>query len=162
MQNKVRFSDVRGVNEAKEELESVVDFLKNPAKYEHLGARIPRGVLLTGPPGTGKTLLARAVAGEAGVDFYNKSAAEFDEMLVGLGARRVRTLFEKARKSVSHEESRCLMLFCCALTLSLGQKNGAIIFIDEIDAVGGKRARVASGSGAEVSSCTCMCLLGVP
>ena len=90
----VNFEAVAGVDEAKEELAEVVDFLKNPARYTELGAKIPRGALLIGPPGTGKTLLAKAVAGEAGVPFFSISAAEFIEMFVGVGASRVRDLFE--------------------------------------------------------------------
>ncbi len=113
---KVTFEDVAGVDEAKEELREVVAFLKNPREYGRLGARIPKGVLLVGPPGTGKTLLARAVAGEAGVPFFSISGAEFVEMFVGVGAARVRDLFEQARA-----------------------KAPAIIFIDELDALG--RAR---------------------
>ncbi len=115
----VTFDDVAGVDEAKAELQEVVQFLKNPEHYGRLGARIPKGVLLVGPPGTGKTLLARAVAGEAGVSFFSISGSEFVEMFVGVGAARVRDLFEQAR-----------------------QKAPAIIFIDELDALG--RAR---GSG---------------
>lgn len=111
-----RFEDVKGADEAKHELEDIVRFLKDPEKYSRLGAKVPSGVLLTGPPGTGKTLLARAVAGEAGCHFYSKSASEFEEMLVGLGARRVRDLFAAAKKN-----------------------SPSIIFIDEIDALGGKR-----------------------
>jgi len=114
---KVRFSDVAGVDEAKRELEEVVDFLKNPQKYRLLGARTPKGVLLVGPAGTGKTLLARAVAGEAGVTFFSMAGSEFMEMLVGVGASRVRDLFATAKKSAP-----------------------AIIFIDEIDAIGRMRA----------------------
>jgi cell division protease FtsH len=116
----VTFTDVAGVDEAKEELREVVDFLKDPGRYGRLGARIPKGVLLVGPPGTGKTLLARALAGEAGVTFLSTNGAEFVEMFVGVGAARVRDLFEKARLSAP-----------------------AIIFIDELDAVG--RARGAYG-----------------
>jgi cell division protease FtsH len=117
---KVSFADVAGVDEAKEELQEIVDFLKNPREYGALGARIPKGILLVGPPGTGKTLLARAVAGEAGVPFFSISGSEFVEMFVGVGAARVRDLFEQAR-----------------------QKAPAIIFIDELDALG--RARGAMG-----------------
>jgi cell division protease FtsH len=116
---KVTFADVAGVDEAKAELQEVIDFLKNPKEYGTLGARMPKGILLVGPPGTGKTLLARAVAGEAGVPFYSISGSEFVEMFVGVGAARVRDLFEQARKAAP-----------------------AIIFIDELDALG--RARNAS------------------
>ncbi|KAF2276723.1 ATP-dependent metallopeptidase Hfl [Westerdykella ornata] len=111
-----RFTDVHGCDEAKEELKDVVDFLKNPERYNKLGGRLPKGVLLVGPPGTGKTLLARAVAGEAGVPFFYMSGSEFDEVYVGVGAKRVRELFSAARA-----------------------KAPAIVFIDELDAVGGKR-----------------------
>jgi cell division protease FtsH len=117
---KVTFNDVAGVDEAKEELKEVVNFLKSPQEYSRLGGRLPKGVLLVGPPGTGKTLLARAVAGEAGVPFLSISGSEFVEMFVGVGAARVRDLFEQAR-----------------------QKAPAIIFIDELDALG--RARGAFG-----------------
>ncbi len=117
---KVTFNDVAGVDEAKEELKEVVSFLKSPQEYSRLGGRLPKGVLLVGPPGTGKTLLARAVAGEAGVPFLSISGSEFVEMFVGVGAARVRDLFEQAR-----------------------QKAPAIIFIDELDALG--RARGAFG-----------------
>ena len=110
------FEDVAGLDEAKEELEEIVDYLKVPLKYAFAGAKIPKGVLLEGPPGTGKTLLARAVAGEAGVSFISASGSEFIEMFVGVGAQRVRNLFEQAK-----------------------QKKPCVIFIDEIDAVGGKR-----------------------
>jgi cell division protease FtsH len=120
---KTTFEDVAGVDEAKVELQEIVDFLKNPAQYGRLGARMPRGVLLIGPPGTGKTLLARAVAGEAHVPFFSINGSEFVEMFVGVGAARVRDLFEQAR-----------------------QKAPAIIFIDELDALG--RARGAYGYGA--------------
>jgi cell division protease FtsH len=119
---KVTFADVAGVDEAKEELKEIVDFLKNPTHYGRLGARVPKGVLLVGPPGTGKTLLARAVAGEAAVPFFSISGSEFVEMFVGVGAARVRDLFEQAR-----------------------QKAPAIIFIDELDALG--RARGANPFG---------------
>src|SRR5215218_9869174 len=112
----VTFADVAGVDEAKDELREVVDFLKNPEEYGRLGGRMPKGVLLVGPPGTGKTLLAKAVAGEAKVPFFSISGSEFVEMFVGVGAARVRDLFEQAR-----------------------QKAPAIIFIDELDALG--RAR---------------------
>ena len=115
-QQTVRFSDVHGCDEAKEELQELVEFLKNPEKFSTLGGKLPKGVLLVGPPGTGKTLLARAVAGEAGVPFFFMSGAEFDEIYVGVGAKRVRELFASARA-----------------------KAPAIIFIDELDAVGGKR-----------------------
>jgi len=118
----VTFNDVAGVDESKAELQEVVDFLKNPKRYGRLGARVPKGVLLVGPPGTGKTLLARAVAGEAGVPFFSISGSEFVEMFVGVGAARVRDLFEQAR-----------------------QKAPAIIFIDELDALG--RARGTGGYG---------------
>jgi cell division protease FtsH len=116
----VTFEDVAGIDEAKEELTEIVDFLKNPDKYLKLGGRIPRGVLLMGPPGTGKTLLARAVAGEAGVPFFQMSASEFVEMIVGVGASRVRDLFAQAKAAAP-----------------------AIIFIDELDAIG--RSRSAAG-----------------
>ncbi len=119
---KVSFDDVAGVDEAKAELQEIVGFLKNPGSYGRLGARIPKGILLVGPPGTGKTLLARAVAGEAGVPFFSINGSEFVEMFVGVGAARVRDLFEQARRSAP-----------------------AIIFIDEIDALG--RARGAFGPG---------------
>jgi cell division protease FtsH len=117
---KVTFADVAGVDEAKDELREIVEFLKKPGDYSRLGARIPKGILLVGPPGTGKTLLARAVAGEAGVKFFSISGSEFVEMFVGVGAARVRDLFETARKEAP-----------------------AIIFIDELDALG--RARGMSG-----------------
>ncbi len=96
---KATFNDVAGVDEAKDELHEIVDFLKRPEEFTRLGAHIPRGILLVGPPGTGKTLLARAVAGEAGVPFYSTNGAEFVEMFVGVGAARVRDLFEQARKT---------------------------------------------------------------
>ena len=109
---KVTFSDVAGADEAKQELAEVVEFLKHPKKFNDLGARIPKGVLLFGPPGTGKTLLAKAVAGEAGVPFFTISGSDFVEMFVGVGASRVRDLFEQAKKNAP-----------------------CIVFIDEIDAV---------------------------
>jgi cell division protease FtsH len=115
--SKVTFNDVAGVDEAEAELIEVVDFLKNPQKYQKLGGRIPKGVLLIGPPGTGKTLLAKAVAGEAGVPFFSISGSEFVEMFVGVGAARVRDLFEQAK-----------------------QKAPCIIFIDELDAIGKSRS----------------------
>ena len=123
----VTFKDVAGIDEVKEELTEIIDFLKNPKKYRSIGARIPKGVLLAGDPGTGKTLLAKAVAGEAGVPFFHTSGSEFEEMLVGAGASRVRDLFKKARKA-----SPC------------------IVFIDEIDAVAKKRGTVLhSGAGEQ-------------
>ncbi len=121
---KVTFADVAGVDEAKAELREVVDFLKNPGEYGRLGARAPKGILLVGPPGTGKTLLARAVAGEAGVNFFSISGSEFVEMFVGVGAARVRDLFEQARKMAP-----------------------AIVFIDELDALGRARGGVFTGGG---------------
>lgn len=123
---KVVFKDVAGSNEAKQDLEEIVEFLKYPKKFEGVGARIPKGVLLVGPPGTGKTLLARAVAGEAGVPFFSISGSEFVEMFVGVGASRVRDLFAKAKKN-----SPC------------------IIFIDEIDAVGRRRGSGMGGGHDE-------------
>ena len=123
---KVRFDDVAGEEEEKQELIEVVDFLKNPKKYHDLGARIPAGVLLEGPPGTGKTLLAKAVAGEAGVPFFSISGSDFVEMFVGVGASRVRDLFENAKKQAP-----------------------AIVFIDEIDAVGRQRGAGLGGGNDE-------------
>jgi cell division protease FtsH len=117
----VTFADVAGVDEAKQELEEVVDFLRRPERYADIGARIPRGVLLVGPPGTGKTLLARAVAGEAGVPFFSLSGSEFVEMFVGLGAKRIRELFEQAKA-----------------------KAPCIVFIDEIDAIGKHRGGMSA------------------
>ncbi len=124
--NKITFADVAGVDEEKEELAEIVDFLKAPGKYTELGARIPRGVLLVGPPGTGKTLLARAVSGEAGVPFFSISGSDFVEMFVGVGASRVRDLFEQAKKN-----------------------SPAIVFIDEIDAVGRHRGAGLGGGHDE-------------
>lgn len=124
--SKVRFADVAGSEEEKQELVEVVDFLKNPKKYHDFGARIPAGVLLEGPPGTGKTLLAKAVAGEAGVPFYSISGSDFVEMFVGVGASRVRDLFENAKKTAP-----------------------SIIFIDEIDAVGRQRGAGLGGGNDE-------------
>jgi cell division protease FtsH len=122
----VTFADVAGVNEAKEELAEVVEFLKYPEKFSALGARIPRGVLLVGPPGTGKTLLSRAVAGEAGVPFFSISGSEFVEMFVGVGASRVRDLFDQAKRNAP-----------------------CIVFVDEIDAVGRQRGAGLGGSHDE-------------
>ena len=122
----VTFDDVAGVDEAKQELTEVVEFLKYPEKFSTLGARIPRGVLLVGPPGTGKTLLARAVAGEAGVPFFSISGSEFVEMFVGVGASRVRDLFDQAKRNAP-----------------------CIVFVDEIDAVGRQRGAGLGGSHDE-------------
>ena len=122
----VRFKDVAGLDEEKNELVEIVDFLKNPKKYQNMGAKVPKGILLCGKPGTGKTLIAKAVAGEAHVPFISMSGSEFIEMFAGLGASRVRKLFEKAKK----------MAPC-------------IIFIDEIDAIGARRT---SNSGAETEN----------
>ena len=124
--NRVTFDDVAGVDEEKEELEEIVEFLKNPRKFTEMGARIPKGVLLVGHPGTGKTLLAKAVAGEAGVPFFFISGSDFVEMFVGVGASRVRDLFEEAKK-----------------------KAPCIIFIDEIDAVGRQRGAGLGGGHDE-------------
>ncbi len=122
----VTFADVAGVDEAKQELQEVVEFLKEPAKFANLGARIPRGVLMVGPPGTGKTLMARAVAGEAGVPFFSISGSEFVEMFVGVGASRVRDLFDQAKRNAP-----------------------CIVFVDEIDAVGRHRGAGLGGSHDE-------------
>ncbi|MBF0521795.1 MAG: ATP-dependent zinc metalloprotease FtsH [Candidatus Omnitrophica bacterium] len=129
--NKVTFKDVAGVDEAKEELQEVIEFLKDPKKFERLGGKIPKGVLLIGPPGTGKTLLAKAVAGEADVPFFSLSGSDFVEMFVGVGASRVRDLFEKGRRA------------------SKTSGKGAIIFIDEIDAVGRLRFAGIGGGNDE-------------
>ncbi len=123
---KVTFNDVAGVDEAKEELGEIVEFLKYPKKFQALGARIPKGVLLLGPPGSGKTLLARAIAGEAGVPFFSISGSDFVEMFVGVGASRVRDLFDQAKKSAP-----------------------CIVFIDEIDAVGRQRGAGLGGGHDE-------------
>lgn len=119
--NKITFKDVAGVEEAKEELTEIIEYLKDPKKFQRLGGKIPRGVLLMGPPGTGKTLLAKAVSGEADVPFFSISGSDFVEMFVGVGASRVRDLFDQARKSVK------------------ASGRGCIIFVDEIDAVGRQR-----------------------
>ena len=124
--NKTSFANVAGLREEKEELEELVDFLRDPKKYTKLGARIPKGVLLVGPPGTGKTLLAKAVAGEAGVPFFSISGSDFVEMFVGVGASRVRALFEDAKKNA----------LC-------------IVFIDEIDAVARRRGTGMGGGHDE-------------
>ena len=123
---RVTFADVAGIEEAKEELEEVVDFLRDPQKFQRLGGRIPKGVLLVGPPGTGKTLLARAIAGEAGVPFFTISGSDFVEMFVGVGASRVRDMFEQGKKSAP-----------------------CIIFVDEIDAVGRHRGAGLGGGNDE-------------
>lgn len=123
---KVTFDDVAGADEEKQELEEIVDFLKQPSRYTEMGARIPKGVLLVGPPGTGKTLLAKAIAGEAGVPFYSISGSDFVEMFVGVGASRVRDLFEQAKKSAP-----------------------SLVFIDEIDAVGRQRGAGLGGGHDE-------------
>ena len=123
---KVTFNDVAGLTEEKEELEEVVEFLKNPGRFIKIGARIPKGVLLVGPPGTGKTLLAKAVAGEANVPFFSISGSDFVEMFVGVGAARVRDLFAEAKK-----HSPC------------------IVFIDEIDAVARRRGSGLGGGHDE-------------
>ncbi|MBO5320975.1 MAG: AAA family ATPase, partial [Clostridia bacterium] len=123
---KTTFADVAGADEEKEEMAEIVDFLKAPQKFNELGAKIPKGVLLVGPPGTGKTLLARAVAGEAGVPFFSISGSDFVEMFVGVGASRVRDLFNEAKKEAP-----------------------AIVFIDEIDAVGRQRGAGLGGGHDE-------------
>ena len=125
-QKKVTFKDVAGVDEAKEELQEIIEFLKEPQKFQKLGGRIPKGVLLMGPPGTGKTLLARAVAGEANVPFFSISGSDFVEMFVGVGASRVRDLFEQGKKNAP-----------------------CIVFIDEIDAVGRHRGAGLGGGHDE-------------
>ena len=123
---KTTFADVAGADEEKEEMSELVEYLKDPKKFNDLGARIPKGVLLVGPPGTGKTLLARAVAGEAGVPFFSISGSDFVEMFVGVGASRVRDLFDQAKKN-----------------------SPAIVFIDEIDAVGRQRGTGLGGGHDE-------------
>src|SRR5450432_3568114 len=125
-QGRVTFEDVAGVDEAKDDLKEIVDFLRDPQKFQRLGGRIPKGVLLVGPPGTGKTLLARAIAGEANVPFFTISGSDFVEMFVGVGASRVRDMFEQAKKN-----SPC------------------IVFIDEIDAVGRHRGAGLGGGNDE-------------
>merc|ERR1719265_1111916 len=126
LKSKVKFEDVAGLGQAKQEVVEFVDFLKSPKKYEKLGARIPKGGLLVGPPGTGKTLLAKAVAGEADCPFFSMSGSDFIEMFVGVGPSRVRDLFKQAR-----------------------EKAPSIIFIDEIDAIGRKRGRGGAGGNDE-------------
>jgi len=128
---KTRFSDVAGIDESLVEIQEIVDFLREPARFKKLGARIPKGVLMEGPPGTGKTLLARALAGETNASFISISGSDFVEMYVGLGARRVRELFEAARKSVTKDAP-------------------VIVFIDEIDAVGKKRSGGGAGTGGDL------------
>jgi cell division protease FtsH len=125
-QKRVTFKDVAGVDEAKEELQEIIEFLKEPQKFQKLGGRIPKGVLMMGPPGTGKTLLARAIAGEANVPFFSISGSDFVEMFVGVGASRVRDLFEQAKNNAP-----------------------AIIFVDEIDAVGRHRGAGMGGGHDE-------------
>ena len=125
-QGKVTFNDVAGVEEAKEEVEEIVEFLKDPKKFSRLGGKIPKRALLIGPPGTGKTLLAKAIAGEANVPFFSISGSDFVEMFVGVGASRVRDMFEQGKK-----HSPC------------------IIFIDEIDAVGRSRGAGLGGGNDE-------------
>jgi cell division protease FtsH len=124
--NTVTFADVAGCDEAKEEVKEVVDFLKDPSKFQKLGGRIPRGLLLVGPPGTGKTLLAKSIAGEAKVPFFSISGSDFVEMFVGVGASRVRDMFDNAKKNAP-----------------------CIIFIDEIDAVGRQRGAGLGGGNDE-------------
>src|SRR5438552_897076 len=124
--NKITFKDVAGVEEAKDEVQELVEFLRDPKKFQKLGGRIPKGVLLVGPPGTGKTLIARAIAGEADVPFFSISGSDFVEMFVGVGASRVRDMFEQGKKSAP-----------------------CVIFIDEIDAVGRHRGAGLGGSHDE-------------
>merc|ERR1719386_307517 len=124
LKSKIKFHDVAGLHAAKKEVTEFVDFLKDPTKFEALGAKIPKGGLLVGPPGTGKTLLAKAVAGEADCPFFSMSGSDFIEMFVGVGPSRVRDLFQQAR-----------------------EKAPSIIFIDEIDAIGRKRGKGGQGGG---------------
>src|SRR5688500_3064179 len=135
-QNKVTFADVAGIDEAKDEVEEIIAFLKDPKKFQRLGGRIPKGVLLIGSPGTGKTLLARAIAGEAGVPFFSISGSDFVEMFVGVGASRVRDLFEQGKKHAP-----------------------CIIFIDEIDAVGRHRGAGLGEIGKHTSELQSPCNL---
>ena len=130
----VTFNDVAGIDEAVEEVREVVDFLKTPEKYQKLGGRIPKGVLLVGPPGTGKTLLAKAVAGEAGVPFFSLSGSDFVEMFVGVGAARVRDMFQQAEA-----------------------KAPCIIFIDELDALGKSRGTASSAATTNASKRSTRC-----
>src|SRR3712207_1193230 len=125
----IRWDDVAGADEAKAELREVVEFLRDPKRFKKLGAKVPKGILLHGPPGTGKTLLAKAAANEAGAQFFAQSAASFVEMFAGLGAARIRRLFRVARKAAP-----------------------AIIFIDELDAVGATRGKDVSGRSEEHTS----------
>ncbi|MBR3506833.1 MAG: AAA family ATPase, partial [Lentisphaeria bacterium] len=127
-ENHTKFDDVAGCDEAKEEMKEIVEYLRDPLKFKLLGGKIPRGALLTGPPGTGKTLMAKAVSGEASVPFFSISGSDFVEMFVGVGASRVRDLFDQAKSN-----SPC------------------IVFIDEIDAIGRKRANDATGGGQEAA-----------
>jgi cell division protease FtsH len=134
-QKRVTFKDVAGVEEAKEELQEIIEFLKDPQKFQKLGGKIPKGVLMVGPPGTGKTLLAKAVAGEANVPFFSISGSDFVEMFVGVGASRVRDLFEQGKKNAP-----------------------CIIFIDEIDAVGRHRGAGLGGGHDEREQTIINCL----
>ena len=133
-QNRVTFKDVAGIEEAKDEVEEIIAFLKDPKKFTRLGGRIPKGVLMMGSPGTGKTLLARAIAGEAGVPFFSISGSDFVEMFVGVGASRVRDLFEQGKKNAP-----------------------CIIFIDEIDAVGRHRGAGLGGVTTSASRRSTSC-----
>ena len=131
---RVTFDEVAGIDEAKEELEEIVEFLRNPQKFSRLGGQIPKGALLVGPPGTGKTLLARAIAGEAGVPFFTISGSDFVEMFVGVGASRVRDMFEQAKKNAP-----------------------CIVFIDEIDAVGRSRGAAMAAAMTSVNRRSTSC-----